>query len=206
MSETEPEEGGDIYPEYGSGFESTENLPEFEPQPDQNQQAAIGQIEAAPNNFRFVSQVYADQLSLFRRTVTAIDATFAEIEAAGQSRLFDFSKDSLKSLIATDYSGTIIEYHARVVDLLVFSALGQDIDVGEYQEYAKLLVTLYPTFDFIGKMKTTVVKNPLLLELEQEWLKGNDFTRVQEFFRAGTVGVEYAAKYCGMTIAPLPEF
>lgn len=160
-------------------------------------------LEAIPENFRMVSQIYTDQISLIRRTANQVAKVIQQSKDAGASILFDFSNDPLNDLFL---SGEIIELHIRIVDLIVLAAFGQKIDVIEFQEYAKNLVKLYPSYDFIAKAKDSALKDPALRDLEAEWLSGSDFRRVQDFFKGVTLSVEAAATYCGVTIATLPEF
>jgi len=157
-------------------------------------------MEPIPNNFRMIAQIYTDQSSLIRRTVLAVEAVLPQ---AGGSALFDFSADPLKELYLDD---TVIEIHTRIVDLLIMAALGQKIEISEFQDYAKALVPLYGSFEFVAKIKNSALKNSTLAALEQEWLSGSDFARVQALFKIATNAVNQAAIYCTIGIDELPEF
>ena len=159
-------------------------------------------IQPNPENFRFVARIYADQISLIRRTFNEVNSALSQAQGTA-TVLFDFSNDPLNQLTLDD---NLIELQSRIIDLLVLSAFGQIIPVDEFQDYAKSLVPLYAAYDFVGALKNSALRNPALSELEQEWLEGTNFSRVQEFFRACTASVVAAAEYCTISIDPLPEF
>lgn len=153
-----------------------------------------------PGNFRNVAQVYADQISLLRRTTNAI---MDVVQKASGSVLFDPSNDSLSRLPGLE---EIQETQTRIVDLLVLAALGQSIDMEEFRDYAKLLVGLYGKLDMIKKFKDSGIKDQALRDLEGVWQKGNDMMQVQEFFKGANASIANAAEFCGISIGPLPVF
>lgn len=159
-------------------------------------------LKAESANFRVISHIYTNQISLVRRTQSAVNTTIVQAKSSS-SMLLNISSDPLAGLTL---SKALVEKQMRVVDLIVLAAFGQKIEIKEFQDYAKSLVPLYASYDFAARLKESVLKNTELQKLEQEWLEGSDFTRVQQFFKDVTASIEAAAKYCGITIAPLPEF
>ena len=132
-----------------------------------------------------------------------MNAALQKANASGPSLLFDLSADPLNQVQLDE---ALVEQQIRVVDLLVMTALGQKIEIQEYQDYAKILVPHYSAYNFASLVKNSALKNEELRELEKEWLEGSDFTRVQDFFKNVVAAVKAAAEYCGITIDALPEF
>ncbi len=176
----------------------------FSEQPEEEPENALeDRYQPRPENFRVISQIYADQLSLIRRTMTAINFIFDMFQNLEEPIDFDFSNDSLRTLKIGD---KLLEVQTYVVDLLVMSGLGQSIVVEEFQDYAKQLAALYGTFDFLERYTDSAVKHDTLDELRLEWEEGSNFTRVQQFYRIATYSVSEAASYCTVEISALPEF
>jgi hypothetical protein len=127
---------------------------------------------------------------------------FEKLEAGG-SVLFDPSKDSLAEM---DGLADIQEIQTRVVDLLILTGLGLDVDIEEFQVYAKQLVGMYANLGMTAKLKASTIKNEELRVLEQEWLAGNEMIIVQLFFKGANASIVNAAKFCGVEITELPTF
>lgn len=163
----------------------------------------LEKLNPKPENLRSVAMAYADQVSLLRRTTNAIAAIMMQLNASKGSTLFKVDKDPLAEIPGRE---NIISLQVRIMDMLLLIALGQDVDIEEFQEYAQILVQLYGELDMPNRFKKSSLKDQTLRELEQEWLDGNDMVRVQQFFRGATLSISNAAEYCGITISPLPEF